>query len=118
MQARASEIEAQLTETQDKLQKLQEQKAQLEARNALLEKVSNLCMKPLNTPLADQVSPNTLFSFAPIMTFLLRRKSVQAYHFLHEQHMLDGTIKLCSRCVPPADVERVCCTGWACYASA
>jgi len=35
---------------------LQEQKAQLEARNALLEKVSSLCMKPLNTPLADQVS--------------------------------------------------------------
>ncbi len=56
MQVRASEIEAQLTETQDKLQKLQEQKAQLEARNALLEKVSNLCMKPLKTPLADQVS--------------------------------------------------------------
>ncbi|KAA6421902.1 MAG: hypothetical protein FRX49_08221 [Trebouxia sp. A1-2] len=54
MQARASEIEAQLTETQNKMQKLQEQKAQLEARNALLEKVSNLCMKPLNTPLADQ----------------------------------------------------------------
>ncbi|DBB11507.1 TPA: hypothetical protein ACH3X3_006911 [Trebouxia sp. C0006] len=52
--ARASEIEAQLTETQDKLQKLQEQKAQLEARNALLEKVSNLCMKPLNTPLVAQ----------------------------------------------------------------
>ncbi|DBA89166.1 TPA: hypothetical protein ACH3X1_016325 [Trebouxia sp. C0004] len=55
--ARASEIEAQLTETQDKMQKLQEQKAQLEARNALLEKVSNLCMKPLNTPLADQAGP-------------------------------------------------------------
>jgi len=56
MQARASEIEAQLTETQDRMQKLQEQKAQLEARNALHEKVSSLCMKPLNTPLADQVS--------------------------------------------------------------
>ncbi|KAL0042983.1 hypothetical protein WJX79_005915 [Trebouxia sp. C0005] len=55
--ARASEIEAQLTETQNKMQKLQEQKAQLEARNALLEKVSNLCMKPLNTPLADQAGP-------------------------------------------------------------
>ena len=56
MQARASEIEAQLTEAQDKLQKLQDQKAQLEARNALLEKVSNLCMKPFNTSLVDQVS--------------------------------------------------------------
>ena len=80
MQARASEIEAQLTETQDRMQKLQEQKAQLEARNALLEKVSNLCMKPLNTPLADQVSylpvPCYLCTCpAPIMIFLLRRNS-------------------------------------------
>ena len=63
MQARASEIEAQLTETQDKLQILQEQKAQLEARNALLEKVSNLCMKPLNTPLVAQVSQLSIPSY-------------------------------------------------------
>jgi hypothetical protein len=27
------------------------------------------------------------------MTFLLRRKSVQADHFVHKQHMLDGTIE-------------------------